>query len=33
MTTGNEFREYAKECLAWADEAETTYLVYGLLFL
>ena len=23
MTTASEFREYAKECLAWADEAET----------
>jgi hypothetical protein len=23
MTTADEFREYAKECLRWADEAET----------
>ena len=23
MTTASEFREYARECLAWADEAET----------
>jgi hypothetical protein len=23
MTTADEFREYAKECLQWADEAET----------
>jgi hypothetical protein len=23
MTTAEEFREYAKECLQWADEAET----------
>jgi hypothetical protein len=23
MTTASEFREYAKECLAWACEAET----------
>jgi hypothetical protein len=23
MTTANEFREYAKECLEWADQAET----------
>ena len=23
MATADEFREYAKECLRWADEAET----------
>jgi hypothetical protein len=23
MTTACEFREYAKECLQWADQAET----------
>jgi hypothetical protein len=23
MTTANEFRDYAKECLRWADQAET----------
>jgi hypothetical protein len=23
MTTADEYREYAKECLHWADEAET----------
>jgi hypothetical protein len=23
MATADEFREYAKECLQWADEAET----------
>ena len=23
MTTADEFREYAKECLHWAEEAET----------
>jgi hypothetical protein len=22
-TTANEFRDYAKECLKWADEAKT----------
>jgi hypothetical protein len=23
MTTADEYRDYAKECLRWADEAET----------
>jgi hypothetical protein len=23
MTTASEFHDYAKECLQWADEAET----------
>jgi hypothetical protein len=23
MTTSSEFREYARECLQWADQAET----------
>jgi hypothetical protein len=23
MTTADEYRDYAKECLQWADEAET----------
>jgi hypothetical protein len=23
MTTAEEYREYAKECLGWADETET----------
>jgi hypothetical protein len=23
MTTADEFREFARECLQWADEAET----------
>jgi hypothetical protein len=23
MTTANEYREFSKECLKWADESET----------